>query len=97
MYGDRIVKTKWTKNSEVAFLTGVEISGLDAPGVMFSISKVISGDLKINMQSVSLEGKDGKFEGRIVLYVHNTKELNKLVNRLKKMKALGSVKKLEKV
>src|SRR5690606_20287073 len=46
-YGHRVVKTKWAKNKEISFLTGVRLTGLDDVGVIQKITNIISGDLKM--------------------------------------------------
>ncbi|HET9430831.1 MAG TPA: RelA/SpoT family protein, partial [Chitinophagaceae bacterium] len=48
-YGHRVVKTKWAKNKEISFLTGVKIVGMDDVGVVNKITNLISGELKINI------------------------------------------------
>ena len=70
-YGHRVVKTKWAKNKEISFLSGVRIIGLDDVGIIQKITNVISGDLKMNMRSLSIDSKDGVFEGNIMVYVHD--------------------------
>jgi GTP pyrophosphokinase len=54
-YGHRIVKTKWAKNKEISFLTGVRIVGMDDVGVIQKITNIISGELKLNMRSLSID------------------------------------------
>jgi GTP pyrophosphokinase len=93
-YGHRIVKTKWAKNKEISFLTGVRITGLDDVGVIQKITNIISGELKLNMRSLSIDSKDGMFEGTIMVYVHDREELNVFCNRLG---ALEGVIKIERV
>src|SRR5690606_11247280 len=48
-YGHRVVKTKWAKNKEISFLTGLKIIGMDDVGVVNKITTIISGDLRINI------------------------------------------------
>ncbi|MEX0812245.1 MAG: bifunctional (p)ppGpp synthetase/guanosine-3',5'-bis(diphosphate) 3'-pyrophosphohydrolase [Chitinophagales bacterium] len=93
-YGYRIVKTKWTKQHGIAFLTEVKVSGLDDVGIMNKITTIISGELKLNMQSLSIDGKDGIFEGLIKVYVNNTEELDQLINKLKSVDGILSVNRL---
>jgi len=93
-YGHRVVKTKWAKNKEISFLTGVRITGLDDVGVIQKITNIISGELKLNMRSLSIDSKDGMFEGTIMVYVHDREELNVFCNRLG---ALEGVVKIERV
>jgi GTP diphosphokinase / guanosine-3',5'-bis(diphosphate) 3'-diphosphatase len=90
-YGHRIVKTKWAKNKEISFLTGIKIVGLDDVGVVSKITNLISGQLKINITAITIEAKEGIFEGNIKLYVHDKEELENLVNSLKSMDGIERV------
>ncbi len=90
-YGHRVVKTKWAKNKEISFLTGVKIVGMDDVGVVNKITNLISGELKINIASLSIEAKEGLFQGNIRLYVHDREELQKLVQSLKDLPGIESV------
>jgi GTP diphosphokinase / guanosine-3',5'-bis(diphosphate) 3'-diphosphatase len=94
-YGHRVVKTKWAKNKEISFLTGVRITGLDDVGVIQKITNVISGELKLNMRSLSIDSKDGIFEGTIMVYVHDREELNKFCNRLGALEGIKNIERLE--
>jgi GTP diphosphokinase / guanosine-3',5'-bis(diphosphate) 3'-diphosphatase len=94
-YGHRIVKTKWAKNKEISFLTGVRIIGLDDVGVIQKITNVISGELRLNMRSLSIDSKDGMFEGTIMIYVHDREELNKFCNRLGALEGIQKIERLE--
>jgi len=81
-FGHRIVKTKWAKNKEISFLTGLKILGLDDVGVVNKITNLISGELRINIAALTIEAKEGVFEGNIKLYVHDKEELDELVRSL---------------
>lgn len=90
-YGYRIIKTKWNKDHQIAFLTEIKVSGIDDVGVMNKITSIISADLKINMRSLSIESKDGIFEGVITVFVHDTSQLDMLIQRLKSLEGILSV------
>lgn len=90
-YGHRVVKTKWAKNKEISFLTGVKIVGLDDVGVVNKITMLISGELKINISALTIEAKEGLFEGNIKLYVHDKEELDNLVQKLLALPGIESV------
>lgn len=94
-FGYKIVKTKWTKQHQIAFLTGLKITGLDDVGVMFKITNVISGELKLNMQSITIDTKDGVFEGIIKVFVNDTSHLNNLMAKLRSLDGILSVTRLE--
>jgi GTP pyrophosphokinase len=90
-YSHRVVKTKWAKNKEISFLTGVKIVGMDDVGVVNKITNLISGELKINIAALTIEAKEGLFQGNIRLYVHDREELDGLVQRLKDLPGIESV------
>lgn len=93
-YGYRIVKTKWNKDHEISFLTEIKVSGIDDVGVMNKITTIISAELKLNMRSLSIESKDGIFEGIITIFVHDTDERDALIERLKELDGILSVSKV---
>jgi guanosine-3',5'-bis(diphosphate) 3'-pyrophosphohydrolase len=90
-YGHRVVKTKWAKNKEISFLTGLRIIGLDDVGVVNKITNLISGEMKINIAAITIEAKEGLFEGNMKVYVHDKEELDELVGRLKALTGIHSV------
>ena len=90
-YGHRVVKTKWAKNKEISFLTGLSIIGLDDVGVVNKITTIISGDLKINIAALTIESKDGMFEGTIKVFVHDKDELEELVARIQSLNGIQKV------
>ena len=94
-FGHRIVRTKWAKNKEISFLTGVRIVGLDDVGVIQKITNVISGELRLNMRSISIDTKDGIFEGTIMIYVHDREELNNFCNKLGALEGITTIERLE--
>ena len=90
-YGHRVVKTKWAKNKEISFLTGLKIIGLDDVGVIHKITNLISGELKFNISAMTIEAKEGIFEGNVKIFVHDKEELDELVNRLVSMSGIERV------
>ncbi len=94
-YAHRIVKTKWAKNKEISFLTGLKIKGLDDVGVVSKITYLISGEMKININAITIEAKDGIFEGNIKLFVHDKDELDQLVHNLKQLNGIQAVERYE--
>lgn len=90
-YGHRVVKTKWAKNKEISFLTGLKIIGLDDVGVIHKITNLISGELKVNISAMTIEAKDGIFEGNVKVFVHDKEELDNLVNELLNLQGIERV------
>lgn len=90
-HGHRVVKAKWTSQSEVSFLAGLKIRGTDRVGMMNDVTRIISSELKVNMRSVSIESDNGIFDGSIQLYVHDTKHLEKLAEKLENIEGVEEV------
>ena len=90
-YGHRVVKTKWAKNKEISFLTGLKIIGLDDVGVIHKITNLISGELKFNIAAMTIEAKDGIFMGNLKIFVHDKDELDELCNQLLALSGIEKV------
>ena len=90
-YGHRVVKTKWAKNKEISFLTGLSIIGMDDVGVVNKITNIISGELKINIAALTIESQEGLFKGTIKVFVHDKDELEELVDRIKSLNGIQQV------
>ncbi len=90
-YGHRVVKTKWAKNKEISFLTGLKIIGLDDVGVIHKITNLISGELRVNISAMTIEARDGIFEGNVKVFVHDKDELDGLVEELLRLNGIERV------
>ena len=93
-YGKYIIKheIKWSQHKSMSYLTSVEIRGMDRMGMLLDLSKVITDDFSINMRSVSISSHDGVFEGSLSLYVRDSESLNALLDRIRKIKGIETVK-----
>ncbi len=94
-YAHRIVRTKWAKNKEISFLTGIKLTGMDDVGIIQSITNIITGELKINMRSISVDSKDGIFEGTIMIFVKDVEELDILCEKLGTIPGINKVERME--
>lgn len=94
-YGYRIIKARWTSQKELAFLTGLEIIGIDDVGLVNKITTVISHDFKVNIRSITISGNEGIFEGSIMIFVNDTEQLDNLIQHLKQIKGITGVTRFE--
>jgi GTP pyrophosphokinase len=94
--GENIVKEeiKWSQHKAVSYLASVEISGVDRPGVLLDLSRVITADFSINMRAINIHSHDGIFEGTISLYVLDLVSLNALLDNIRQIKGVDRVKRL---
>ena len=91
----RVVKARWTSQQKIAFLAGIKVTGIDDVGLVNNITRLISGELNVNMRSISFDSEDGVFEGTIMVYVHDTKHLNRLVEKMKQIDGVINVSRIE--
>lgn len=96
-YGDKIVPVKWVTHKVMSFPAVMQLSGIDRVGIVSDITTVISKESGVNMRMVHFETKDGIFEGIIHIYVHNTKDLNRLISKISSLKGVEKVSRLEQV
>jgi GTP diphosphokinase / guanosine-3',5'-bis(diphosphate) 3'-diphosphatase len=87
----RVVKAKWTSQELISFLAGIRVTGTDRLGLVNNLTKVISDENNINMRSLSFDTNDGVFEGKIMLFVHDTRHLTELMGKIKKVPGVQGV------
>lgn len=93
-YAYRIVKARWHGQELISVLAGIKITGIDEVGLVNNITRIISGELNVNMRSISFDTNDGTFEGNIMVFVHDTSHLTELINKLRKVQGVLSVKRI---
>lgn len=94
-YGFRIVNVSWSEKRPLAteyFPVGIYFRGIDNIGMLSTISDIISRQFEINMKSISVNSEAGAFEGRIVVNIYNTKHLDAIIEKLKSIEGMESVK-----
>lgn len=94
-YAYRIVKAKWTSSESLAFLSGIRVTGIDEVGIVNKITKLISNQMKVNMRSIYFDTDDGIFEGKITLFVQDTRHLSELMDKLKTVPGVISVERMD--
>ena len=93
--GDKIVKAEWTKFKRQSYLTRLGLEGFDRLGIVNEVTNMISKGHNINMRSVKFDTHDGIFKGDLFLYIHNAGDLNELISRLKTIKGIENVTRVE--
>jgi GTP pyrophosphokinase len=89
------MKARWASEEiKIDFLASISVSGIDSVGLVSSITHVISKELKVNMQSISFESKEGVFEGKINVYITDVKHLEDLMAKLKSVTGLDNVRRI---
>jgi guanosine-3',5'-bis(diphosphate) 3'-pyrophosphohydrolase len=91
-YPYRILEVKWTGSKEKPYyLVNLKITGKDELGLVESVTKTITGDLRVNMRSIQFSTKGRNFEGRISLMIRNHEHLDQLIHKLKLVKGVEKI------
>jgi GTP pyrophosphokinase len=90
-HGERIVAAEWTKFKRQSYLSRLHLEGFDRLGIVNEVTTIISKGNNINMRSVKFDTHEGIFKGDLFLYIHNTNDLNILIEHLKKIKGIDNV------
>ena len=93
-FGRNIVKEeiKWSQHKAMSYLVTTELRGIDRQGLLLDLAKVVSDDFNINIREVNIHSHDGIFEGSVSLYVKDAESLNAVMDKLRKIKGIDSIK-----
>ena len=90
-YAYRIIQAKWIDSSQQEFKAILHITGMDTIGLTNKLTKVISDNMNVNIQSISLSGEAGIFNGQIAVIVQNNTILKRLIDNIKKIDGIEKV------
>ena len=95
-YAYRIILAKWIDSSQQEFKAILNITGMDTLGLTNELTKVISNNMHVNIQSISLSGDAGIFNGQVTVIVQNNIILKKLIDNIKKIDGVDKVARVNK-
>lgn len=90
-YAYRIILAKWIDSSQQEFKAILHITGMDTIGLTNKLTKVISDNMNVNIQSISLSGEAGIFKGQIAVIVQNNNILKRLIDNIKQIDGIDKV------
>ncbi|WP_291135916.1 RelA/SpoT family protein [Flavobacterium sp. UBA7663] len=90
-YAYRIIPAKWIDSSQEEFKAILKITGMDILGLTNDLTKVISNQMNVNIQSISLSSDAGIFNGQVAVVVQNNTILKKLIENIKKVDGIDKV------
>ena len=93
-FGNRIIKTKWRKGQNIAFLSGIKLKGFDRKGIIKEMMDVITSQMDLNIRSLNIESKNNVFTGTLMLYIQSVKTLNNLIEQLRQIDQMESVERI---
>ncbi|RZL34976.1 MAG: bifunctional (p)ppGpp synthetase/guanosine-3',5'-bis(diphosphate) 3'-pyrophosphohydrolase, partial [Pedobacter sp.] len=90
-YAYRIIQAKWIDSSQQEFKAILDITGMDSLGLTNELTKVISSNMHVNIQSISLSSNAGIFKGQVTVIVQNNTILKRLTENIKKIDGIDKV------
>ena len=94
-HGDRILAANWDTHRTLHFQVPIMVKGIDGIGVLNEITTIIYQELGIGIQKMTIESKDGIFEGTIWVNVHDVEEVRKICDTLKKVKNIQTIARID--
>lgn len=90
----RVVDVGWPKANGNEFAAAIRISGEDRTGLLNDITHSISSYNNTNIRGVKIDVKDSMFEGSIMINVKNTEHLNRIIEKLRKIRGVSRTERL---
>jgi len=84
----RVVEITWPTADSGEYVAAIYINGEDRSGMLNEITHSISTYQNTNIRAVKIDVKDSMFEGTIMINVKNTEHLERIIERLKKIKGV---------
>jgi GTP pyrophosphokinase len=87
----RLIPARWSGKSGSTYTVTLHVIGNDDIGIINNLTSIISKENGINMRSISIDSIDGLFQGNISVMLNNTDMLNGLIKKLKTVKGVKEV------
>ncbi len=92
---EKIVSIQWPDIDSSSFIVALMLKGEDSPGLLNEIAHQIVSFKNTNIKSISIDTQDSYFEGSVTLFVQNIEHLSRIIDKLKKIKGVATVTRLE--
>lgn len=94
-HGDRILAADWDTHRTLFFTVPIMMKGIDGIGILNEITSIIYQQLNIGIQKLTIEGKDGIFEGTVWVNVRDVEEVRVVCESLKKIKNIKTIARID--
>ena len=86
------MESKWIDSTNKKSDVVLHIKGIDRVGLINEVTQILSNNLKVNIKSININSSDGTFDGLITILVTDKQYLNKVIDSIKKVDGISSVK-----
>ncbi len=95
-FGYRIIEARWNGTGGTLMPVTLRITGTDDLGILTNISQVLTKDTSVKLRNITVNSTEGGFEGDVTVMISNTDILTGLIKKVKNIKGVYSVTRLEK-
>ena len=96
-FGRNILKDeiKWSQHKAMSYLSTIELRGIDRTGILLDLALCcdhLISSFSINIRQINIQTHDNIFEGTISLYVKDAEGLHAIMDKIRKIKGIDTVK-----
>lgn len=89
--GYRIIRAKWSNKGNSQYNITLHVVGKDDIGIVNNISSIINKEKNVLLRSISIDSKDGLFQGTLTVQVNEIKQLEMLIKKLSTVKGVKNI------
>ncbi|MCC8094950.1 MAG: HD domain-containing protein [Tannerellaceae bacterium] len=93
-FGYRIIQARWSGKGENGYVVTLRVIGRDDITIVSNITSVITKENGVTLRSLNIDTVDGFFQGNFAVMVRDTNALGMLVNKIKTVKGVTSVERI---
>ena len=93
-FGYRIIRAKWSGKGDNGYIVTLRVIGRDDITIVTNITSVIGKENNVTLRSLNIDSVDGIFQGNFAVLVRDTHSLNMLVKKIKAVKGVKTVDRL---
>lgn len=93
-FGYRIIRAKWSGKGDNGYIVTLRVVGRDDIAIVTNITSVIGKETNVSLRSLNIDSVDGLFQGNFTVQVKDTTALNQLTKKLKTVKGVKTVERL---
>lgn len=93
-FGYRIIRAKWSGKGDNGYVVTLRVVGRDDIAIVTNITSVIGKESGVTLRSLNIDSIDGLFQGNFTVMVRDTTTLNMLNKKIKTVKGVKTVQRL---
>lgn len=90
----RVIPARWSGKSDSTYTIILRVVGVDDIGIVTNMTSIIAKENDVTLRSISIDSNDGLFQGNLSVILHNTRALDGLIKKLKTVKGIKQITRL---